>query len=164
MLAASGELVEALYGEPAATERDGSGEVVVSERGDGALRRSIYLEQRRTEVLSMLQVFDAPSIVFHSVRRPTSAMPLQSLALLNSAFAVGRAEAMAKLVTADGRNEADRIRLAFRRAYARDPSAEELAEARHFVAQQTTQYGDESLALRDLCQSLLASSEFLYIE
>ena len=51
------------------THRTDSGEVVVDESTAGATRRSVYLRQRRTEITSLLEVFDAPSIVTTCTRR-----------------------------------------------------------------------------------------------
>ena len=76
------------------TDRTGSGDVVVAERSPGATRRSVYLQQRRTQTDSLLEVFDAPSIVTTCTRRSPSTIPLQSLSLLNSDFVIDpRAEA-----------------------------------------------------------------------
>ena len=66
-----------------------SGDVVVAEKAAGATRRSVYLQQRRTQTDSLLEVFDAPSIVTTCTRRSPSTIPLQSLSLLNSSFVIG---------------------------------------------------------------------------
>ena len=98
LLVASGDFDDRLYGPYVPTTRTGSGETIVPEDNPGSKRRSIYLQQKRTQVHSLLQVFDAPSIVFNSTRRPRSTMPLQSLSLLNSEFAVARAKSLAYLL------------------------------------------------------------------
>ena len=72
MLAVSGDINFALGGPYVATKRLESGEVVASEDSADASRRSVYLNQKRTQVVSFLAVFDTPSIVFNSVRRNTS--------------------------------------------------------------------------------------------
>ena len=46
---------------------------------------------RRTEIPSLLEVFDAPSIVTTCTRRVSSTIPLQSLSLMNSDFMIVRA-------------------------------------------------------------------------
>ena len=100
MLAASGELDSRLGGPYVPTARNGDGEVLPDESTPGARRRSLYLYQRRTQLVSLLTLFDAPSIVFHSAQRPRSATPLQALALWNSPFAIRRAESAAHVVAA----------------------------------------------------------------
>ena len=69
MLAVTGELDDRQGGPYVPTDRSGSGEVVVDESKPGAARRSVYLRQRRTEITSLLEVFDAPSIVTTCTRR-----------------------------------------------------------------------------------------------
>ena len=96
MLAASGELDDRPGGPYVPTDRTDSGEVVVDESAAGATRRSVYLQQRRTQIASLLEVFDAPSIVTTCTRRLPSTIPLQSLSLLNSDFVVARAHKLAE--------------------------------------------------------------------
>ena len=69
MLVASGELDPRQGGPYVATERTGTGEVVVEENTAGATRRSVYLQQRRTQTNSLLEVFDSPSLVTTCTRR-----------------------------------------------------------------------------------------------
>ncbi len=95
MLMASGELDELEGGPSVPTQRTAAGEVVPVEAAGSGLRRSVYLEQRRTQVTSLLEVFDAPSIVTTCTRRLQATIPLQSLSLLNSEFVVARAAALA---------------------------------------------------------------------
>ena len=96
MLAASGGLDRSFGGPYVPTVRDDTGEVLVKSVRRGANRRSLYLQQRRTQTLSLLTVFDAPSITVNCVQRPASTMPLQSLGLLNSQFVVAQAERFAE--------------------------------------------------------------------
>ena len=95
MLAVTGDLDERPGGPYVPTDRNGSGEVVVNESNAGAARRSVYLQQRRTEITSFLEVFDAPSIVTTCTRRMPSTIPLQSLSLMNSEFVTGQAQKLA---------------------------------------------------------------------
>src|SRR5262245_51142927 len=95
MMAISGELDRHAGGPFVHTERNAEGSVIIKEDQPGAHRRSVYLQQRRTQVLTMLELFDAPSIVSTCGARTSSTIPLQSLALLNSDFARRRATAFA---------------------------------------------------------------------
>ena len=69
MLCASGELDSRQGGPYVPTDRTEPGDVVVDENTAGATRRSVYLQQRRTQTDSLLEVFDAPSIVTTCTRR-----------------------------------------------------------------------------------------------
>ena len=102
MLCASGELDDRQGGPYVATERTGTGDVVVDEKSAEATRRSVYLQQRRTQTDSLLEVFDAPSIVTTCTRRSPSTIPLQSLSLLNSDFVIRRARRLAERLDRDG--------------------------------------------------------------
>ncbi len=170
MLATADRLDRSMGGPYVPTTRDGAGEVVVVSGNAGANRRSLYLQQRRTQTLSLLGVFDAPSLVVNCVQRPVSTVPLQSLSLLNSPFLREQAEHFAtRLAIEAGSDEQQRIEHAFRLAYGRPPNAPEQAAATSFLHTQRHEYPDgsgeqDSQAWADLCQMLLASSGFLYVE
>jgi hypothetical protein len=169
ILAISGELDHNVGGPYVATSRDNEGAVIVDESTAGAHRRSIYLQQRRTQVPGMLQNFDAPSIVFSCTYRASTTVPLQSLNLLNSSFVRLRSKAMAKRVTAEGgADDESRIRRAFALVAGRPPTDKEFNLAGDFLALDRLQYKDpptaEMLAWSDFCQMLLASNSFLYVE
>lgn len=168
MLTAAGQLDSAQFGPYVPTQQTSVGEVVVDEKVPGSKRRSIYLQQRRSQTLSLLKVFDAPSVATICTTRPSSTVPLQSLALLNSDFAVARGEAFARRLLAESADSpADICRQAWRIAVGRNPTADEEAIAVEFIASQRGQYtGDDAAvwALADFCQMLLASNAFLYLE
>jgi hypothetical protein len=169
MLAASGELDERPGGPAVQTNRDESGEVVVAEDAEGSRRRSVYIQQRRTQMLSMLDVFDAPSIVTNCLVRQPSTIPLQSLSLLNSSFAAARGRGLAdRLMREAGTDPEARVRLAFQIVAGRPPGDAELAAANAFLAEQPGRYpeapGAEAPVWADFCQMLLATNAFLYVE
>ena len=168
MLAISGQLDATPFGPYVATRQTAVGEVVVNPQDAGARRRSVYLQQRRSQTLSMLKVFDAPAIATVCTTRPSSTVPLQSLSLLNSDFAVATAEAFAKrLRTETDGTDAALIQRAWLLAIARAPTANEQRIAAEFLAGQQAQYTGEQAAewgLADFCQMLLASNSFLYQE
>ncbi len=168
LLAVSGDLDSRIGGSSIATKRSDTGEVVAADPKGAGRRRSIYLKQRRTEMVSFLTVFDAPTIVFNSVQRPVSTMPLQALALLNSDFVLERAKSFSARLEREADDEAARLRLAYRIAWGRDPEVRDLESARAFLESQAVEYGAEAnprgRAWIDFCQMLLASNEFLYVE
>ncbi len=173
MLAASGELVEIGGGPSVPTERTASGEVVPVDPGGAGLRRSVYLMQHRTQVTSLLEVFDAPSMVSTCTRRLAATVPLQSLSLLNSEFVLARAAALAARLERDcPRPEAAEVRLerGFLLTMGRLPDNGERALARRFLQTQPGRYAGlaprdaERRAWADFCQMLLASNSFLYVE
>jgi hypothetical protein len=151
------------------SKRTKDGIVEIADGQDGAKRRSVYLQQRRTQVVTLLQLFDAPSIVGNCSTRTTSTVPLQSLALLNSPFIRDCAKSLGQRLQKEaGADQASRLQRAFRLACGRPPNAEERAAADRFVAEQRKEYGSiqdgEERAWADLCQMVLASNAFLYVE
>jgi hypothetical protein len=162
----TGELDTTIGGPYASTNRNTQGEVVVDESKPGGNRRSLYLQQRRTQMLSLLDVYDAPSIVTNCTRRSSATTALQSLSALNSDFALARAHALAERLA--GESPANRIERAFLHAIGRPPSAQERVSAERFLDTQRGNYPDrpdaERHALVDFCQMILASNAFLYVE
>jgi hypothetical protein len=183
-LAISGDLDLSFGGRYVPTTRNGAAEVIVPEDQPGAFRRSIYLQQRRSQGLSLLNVFDAPMMVVNCTRRPVTTMPLQSLTLLNSDFSVNRGRSFAKRLQreADDSDEA-RVNLAYVIATGQSCSAVASEEAIRFIRNQQQLYSADLKATSsdgavadvavsdgamrawsDFCQLLLASNACLYLE
>jgi hypothetical protein len=168
-LAISGDLDMSLDGPYVPTTRNGAAEVLVPEDSSGAFRRSVYLQQRRSQGLSLLNVFDAPMMVVNCTRRPVTTMPLQSLTLLNSEFAVRRGQNFAKRVLSDPLiSDEDRIKQAFVLATGVACEDDITTESLAFIKQQQELYAESSdsqhKAWSDFCQLLLASNNCLYLE
>src|SRR5690606_22644441 len=103
-LAASGEL-----------DLPRGGASVPLDRRETSRRRSLYLFQRRGQAPDAMRLFDGPQECAASVaQREVSTSPLQSLYLLNSAFAVQRAQAVAECLGPADAEPPDLIRAAFR--------------------------------------------------
>ncbi len=169
MLAVSGELDDRMGGRYVPAKQEGTGEVTVQESADGAHRRSVYLQQRRTAVVGMLQVFDAPSLVTNCTRRNATTIALQSLSLLNSDFVLARARAFSRRLDREAGPDADdRIDRAFELALGRAPTKEDRAAARKFLDEQPRRHVGRPDAVErswaDFCQAVLASNAFLYVE
>jgi hypothetical protein len=169
MLYIAAELDTCTGGPYVPSNRTAEGTVEIAENTDGAHKRSMYLQQRRTQVVTFLQLFDAPSIVTTCGKRSPSTVPLQPLLLLNSEFARARSKAFAgRLRREAGDDSAQRLDLAYRLACDRLPLHEERTLCETFLAKQSAVYAKEKDAdLRtwaDLCQMLFASNAFLYVE
>ncbi len=169
MLHVSGELDLQTGGPYVPSQRTAEGTVEVAESTPGAKRRSLYLQQRRTQVVTLLQLFDAPAMVGTCGKRSLSTVPLQPLALLNSEFARTRARAFAqRLAREAGPDAAKRLTLAYRLACGRPPVEEERIACLRFLEKQRAVYArekdGEDRTWADLCQMILASNAFLYVE
>ncbi len=175
ILAASGTLDPTMGGPPIMLEGKPDGMIVVADKQlptpTAKWRRSIYLLARRAFQLSELAVFDQPVVATNCPERARSAVPLQSLAMLNGALAWEQAEKFAARIeeATDSSNE-HRVQLAFQRALVRHSSAEELRASDHFLDQQAEFHRGKGLTAQDashkalihLCHTLLNTSEFLY--
>ena len=121
-----------------------------------------------TQVPTLLANFDAPSVVFNCTRRARTTMPLQSLSLLNSDFSLRRAAEMARRLEREcGRSETAMVRRAFLLTCGRGPDVVEASASGEFLARQRSLHAADAdpghRALADLCQSLLALNDCLYL-
>ena len=189
ILATSGSLETELFGKPIPVE-EVNGEVVLASREGGEpFRRSLYVEVRRSEILSMLEAFDAPRMAPNCTLRTVSTVAPQALMLMNSEFILEEADRFAaRVIEEAGDEQPAQIRTAWNLAYARLPTSAELATCREFLAEQTEFFrqraeraadvqnagagtdGDESLpgpnrlALTSLCHVIFGSNQFVYVE
>ncbi len=169
MLAVSGELDDKTGGPFVPATRKPDGRIIVEEKTAGARRRSVYLQQRRSQVVTLLALFDAPSMTTNCSARTISTVPLQSLALLNDDFVQARAAGLARRLGREaGTAEEKRLALAFQLVSNRPPTDEEQSAARRFLAEQrellAQEKRDTERVWTDFCQMLLASNAFLYVE
>jgi hypothetical protein len=137
----------------------------------GTRRRSIYFTVKRSKLIPMMQVFDAPDGLGSVAERPTSTVTPQALFLMNNPdmrlYAKGLAD---RIGSAAEQSVESAVRPAYLMALSRLPTAEELTDASAFLTQQTSSYGAarrgdaRNRALADLCQVLLSLNEFVYVE
>jgi len=134
VLAVAGDLNPQMFGPPVPMQRQGNarrlevGEIVVAADASGN-RRSIYLQVRRSQPLTFLQLFDQPVIETNCTRRETSTVASQALTLLNSDFMIRQAEMFAERVLKEnpGSPGAHALLLAFGR-HATDQESAKLDE------------------------------------
>ncbi len=177
MLAASDTLNLELGGPPILTVVLPDGMTVISDKDlrspAAGWRRSLYLLNRRQCNLSFLSVFDQPNMNVNCTARQASAVPLQSLAMMNGDIVWEQAEHLARRIVREAGNDPnEQIALAYRLTLSRRPAIDELEQFRRFLADQQpllTAGGVASdlvafRALVNLCQTLLNSNEFIYVE
>ena len=175
-MSVAGTLRSEMYGPPAPVQRQPDGEVTATADRAGH-RRSIYLQVRRSQPVSFLQLFDQPVMATNCTRRNNSTLASQALALLNGEFMTEQAEALAANIMKV--KPANPAAYAFRAVLHRPPTSSESATAESFLAAQTGHHGGSATsrtqaaadsaqagrkALVDLCQMLLSCNEFFYID
>ncbi|WP_161602449.1 PSD1 and planctomycete cytochrome C domain-containing protein [Tautonia marina] len=162
VLKVSGTLNPSMGGPPVPVTRSPGGEIIAPENEEGR-RRSIYLQVRRSQPLTFLQVFDQPVMETNCTQRSVSTVSSQALTLLNSEFLAGRAESFAHRVLRDAPD--DPVDLAFRLAFGRSPTNHEHKMIDSYISEQVqVQNRGRADAFVDVCQMLLSSNEFAYID
>jgi hypothetical protein len=118
-------------------------------------RRSIYLLNKRTVRLPMMTNFDQPDAMSSCPQRASSTHALQSLSLMNSAFAQDRAKAFAARLAKSCADQSCQVKTAYQLAVARVPRPAEVGLAQKFFA--------EGGKLEEFCLALMNRNEFVYV-
>ena len=167
-------------------DRVGGRSVMIHE---DATRRGLYAYIDREDLPGLLASFDVPSPDASRAQRTRTTVPQQALYLMNSAFVIDQAKALAKRcqssefgsLHAGGRTDKslglikNRIRWMYRIALARNPEPEELRLASEFVVRNSPSSGTAKRAgsttstaqlesWEQLAQVLLLSNEFTFID
>ncbi len=118
--------------------------------------RSLFLVQKRTTRLPLLESFDLPDNSTPCARRETSTTAPQGLMLLNNALTIDAARAMAARIEAEAGADADRqiVRI-FELALQRPPAESERVACRRLLAVRS---------LPELCRAVLNVNEFVYLD
>lgn len=134
ILAVSGKLNPKRFGPAAPVVMHGDGSVDTRDDAEGN-RRSVYVIVRRSQHMTLLDLFDTPMMEVNCPERNISTVPLQALALLHAPVTHANAAALAdrilKTAPADAKG---RIALAFQLAFTRDPRPREGQLIEDFLA------------------------------
>ncbi|MEO6758222.1 MAG: DUF1553 domain-containing protein, partial [Saprospiraceae bacterium] len=157
MLQVSGLLQTKMYGRQEPIKRGPDGQWLEDDGKGNPNRRSLYLQQSRTRPVAFLHAFDAPTMTAdNQTQRFRSALPSQSLALLNNPLVLRTTKAFASQVLEQAHGDAGQaLRLAVTTAYNRPPTERELA-----IGKQALKTGPEGLRL--FLQALFGANDFLY--
>jgi hypothetical protein len=153
LLFVAGQLDERMYGPGSLDER--------------MKRRSIYFGVKRSKLIPMMSLFDAPDALQPIPARSSTTIAPQSLFLMNSPLVRDWAEAFAVRLEA---NPEGRIDAAYTIAVGRPATPDEAARGAEFLAGQAESYRldgrkqADHLALADFCQVLMGLNEFLYAD
>jgi cytochrome c553 len=192
MLAATNSLIHASYGPPSGIGVDPSGRVVVGidkgtisahkveSAGQDDFRRSIYVQVRRSKPLTVLDAFDAPTMVPNCEMRSQTTVAPQSLLLMNDTFVLENARRLADRLQAEFPDERRKqIARAWTLLYSTPASESDLARSLAYLEAQTKALAayhhsiqhakgvvpnPPQEAMASLCQVLCSSNRFLYIE
>jgi hypothetical protein len=128
-------------------------------------RRAIYLPFLRMAVYTLFADFDINDPTLPMPTRETSVVAPQALFMLNDKLVCEAAAAFADwLLERTGLDTTGRIQAAYIRAFGRPPSSSELDLGKKFLSDLTEAEGSPSReAWVVYCHTLLATSEFIYI-
>ncbi len=165
---------------------DGNGDIVgVTNAGEAAARRSLYVLNRRSTPLTSLATFDAPTMLPNCEQRISSTVAPQSLFMLNDTFVLETSQALAARLRAEHPGDLRaQVRQAWRLLTSHEASEDTVIDGLVHIAEQTeslrqvhaaaaaatppaegTPLPDpQAEAIASYCQVLLSSSRFLYVD
>ncbi len=136
------------------------GSFVVSATNPGRHRRSVYLTSIRSQVPTLLALFDAPAMDTNWPKRADSAIPAQSLAMMNHPEVLECAKALAARVCREATSPADRLDRAFRLTLSRSPDIDERSAFDPILRAASP----EERTWQLIAHALLSCNEFLYVD
>lgn len=189
LLALSGRLSTRMHGPPSPVSLDSVGQrVIISANqydptgrllrnvkplGEETVRRTIYVQVRRSMPLGVLVPFNPPAMKPNCELRTSSTDSTQSLMMMNDPFVIDQVNALAaRVVREAGENVEPRFRRAWRLVFGRAPDDDEVRGGLEFLNGQTAAVRDSSsdrsdpdvVALAHLCHALVSSNAFLYVD
>ncbi|MFP6903292.1 MAG: PSD1 and planctomycete cytochrome C domain-containing protein [Verrucomicrobiia bacterium] len=186
LLALSGRLNLKMHGPPVPVMENEDGQIVIGvDTTDNAnrptgkrvnlkgeeFRRSLYVQVRRSQKLSFLDAFDAPTMEPNCTKRPVSTVAPQALIFMNNNFVINQSRMMAeRLQKLTPQNPDAQLAVAWEHALGHKPTAAELSRARAFVQKQTALFNERKdktpklTALANYCQALMSANRFVYVD
>jgi len=126
-------------------------------------RRAIYMLNRRSFRMPLLEAFDQPPNSVGCPVRPSTTVPGQALALLNGDIPVEQAMALKdRLFREEPMSDERRLNRAWLLVFARPIRADELASAREFLFSRPEKPPADAWV--ELCLALFNANEFVYVD
>ncbi|MDG1890650.1 MAG: DUF1553 domain-containing protein [Verrucomicrobiota bacterium] len=130
--------------------------VPLDTHGPDTYRRGVYHHNARAAVVDLMTEFDCPDPAAPAPRRASTTTPLQALTMLNHAFTLDMAKAMAEdLKRTAGSDPQAWVNQAYMRCFGRSPSTEETRQALVYRAK----LGDTLF-----CRALFNANAFIHID
>ncbi len=170
LIAVAGNLDRTQFGPATAVETRNDG-LVTSKPQDGAYRRSIYVQKRRTQRLTILDNFDRPRMSPNCVDRTVSNVAPQALHLMNNRMVHDLSNQFAERIESevgdDVKKQVDRLyELAIGRKASRDERnalLQSLSRLKKAWEESKSNEAEPS-PLANLCHAVMNSASFLYID
>lgn len=143
-------------------------------------RRSVYIQMRRSRPLAVLEAFDQPPMSPNCDKRNSSTASTQSLLMMNSELLLTYSRHFAERLSQLDQDPSARIDAAWQTVYCRYPTESERTATRKFIDEQQSVFEQQAAyrssdgkpparsaeleALAVMCQMLMGSNEFLYVD
>lgn len=181
LLAVAGRLNRQPYGNPDSVTVRADG-LVTSRQRSGGWRRTIYVQQRRKEIPTILESFDLPQMIPNCIQRPNSTVATQALHLLNNGMVRELSRDFSGRIQRESpHNRSQQIDRVFQIALSRLPTEQERQVILETLPQLTEQWataeqppeaGEENAsnespslhALANICHVVMNSAEFLTVD
>ena len=155
LLSTSGSLDKTMFGKGSLNQTD--------------VRRSVYLTVKRSNLIPILQLFDAPDSIQSIGNRDVTTVPPQALAMMNSPFVRQLAEKFAaRLGSPTDKSHEQLVQEAYAIAISRPPNEPEQQRMVQFIQSQADSYGNDKAAqtraLADFCQLMFCLNEFVFVD
>ncbi|MCA9429860.1 MAG: DUF1553 domain-containing protein, partial [Candidatus Omnitrophica bacterium] len=134
--------------------------------------RSVYLMVPRFQRHPYLGLFDGPDPNRSTGKRPESTVPLQALFFMNNDFVHELCDGFGKRIVESRDADRDRVEFAYRTAFSRPPTQEEVELTQAYVTGYQAKLAEEGVSEGDrpiqawgsLARVLFSSNEFLYLD
>jgi hypothetical protein len=179
MLKVTGRLDPQRFGPPEEIEVKPNKEVV-AKGSEAGFRRGIYVLQRPTAPVTLLEVYDLPRMTPNCVERSQSNVATQALQMMNGGQLWEHARYMAgRVIDEVGQARENQVNQVYLRALSRPPSVFEMRESLAALEELTRQWPTRLerdhvetpkqatanwLALAGLCHTVLNSANFIFVD
>lgn len=168
LLSVTGKLNAKIGGPSSPVSANEEGKAVL---GGDKNRRSVFVEVQRRLPLNMLETFDQPVMTPNCTQRRQTTVATQALWFLNDRELVDHAETLAKSLAEQSEFTSVQLSNLFLLLFAEPPTPGEFQSCESYLAEQRTRFARQDpkvdaghRALASLCQVLLASNRFVYVD
>lgn len=135
-------------------------------------RRSLYLPVIRNNVFEMFQLLDFPDPAVPTGDRSTTTVAPQALMMMNGDFVMQAADGLAAIVLESESSDSERIKNVYVKCLGREPAEEEVNRDIQLIQDVVKALSTDNRSDTDrlkaawsvMCQVVLASSEFTYLQ
>jgi mono/diheme cytochrome c family protein len=136
---------------------------------EASKRRSIYFMVKRSKLIPMMVIFDAPDGTVGIGDRPSTTIAPQALYLMNNVNVRSWSRNFADRIAPNDKIAfADIVKAGYRTALSREASEDEVKDGVTFLMEQMESYKSKTdarkIAITDFCQTLFCLNEFVYVE